>query len=367
MIKYLDLKAITDLHSAEIKDAINNVVDSGWFLRGEETKHFEDDYAKFIGTEYCVGVGNGLDALTLIFKAYIENGIMKQGDEVIVPANTFIASILAITENNLTPIFIDSNPETLEIDDNLIESKITSRTKAMLLVHLYGRCAFTGKIGRICMKHNLKLIEDNAQAQGCLFNDSRTGSLGDASGHSFYPGKNLGALGDAGAITTNDKILAETVKALGNYGFSKKYVSDYLGKNSRIDEIQAAVLDVKLKYLDADNRRRQEIAEYYYSKIDNPLIKLPKRTADTNNVYHIFPILCEQRDMLQAYLEANGIQTVIHYPIPPHKQVCYKKYAKKELPITEKIHDEELSIPLNQVLTNEDARHIADTINSFKQ
>lgn len=365
MIPFLSLKDITAKYSEEIQKAFSRVVDSGWYLQGEENKCFESEYAKYIGTDYCVGVANGLDALVLILRAYMEMGVLHEGDEVIVPANTYIASILAITENNLVPILLEPRFETLEIDDEQIESKITERTKAIMIVHLYGRCAYTKKIGELCKKYNLKLIEDNAQAHGCFYQGKRTGSLGDAAGHSFYPGKNLGALGDGGAVTTNDKNVAECIRTLANYGSQQKYIFKYRGKNSRLDEIQAAVLRVKLKYLDEDNRLRQQVAVYYYENIQNPLIKLPTRLLNENNVYHLFPVFCERRDELQAYLAEKGVQTLIHYPVPPHMQECYKEWNTISLPITEQIAREELSLPISPVLTREDAEIVVKQINAF--
>ena len=366
MIPFLLLKKVTAQHHEELIEAVSRVVDSGWYLQGEENKRFEENYAKYIGTDHCVGVGNGLDALIWIYRAYIEMGVMKPGDEVIVPANTYIASILAITENNLVPVLVEPRPETFEIDDDRIEAAISDRTKSILIVHLYGRCAYTDKIGDLCMKYNLKLVEDNAQAHGCQFRDKRTGSLGDAAGHSFYPGKNLGALGDAGAVTTDDKDLADCIRALANYGSQKKYVFKYKGKNSRLDEIHAAVLDVKLRHLDEDNKHRQEIAKFYYENINNPLIKLPMRLNDENNVYHIFPVLSERRDELQQYLTENGVQTLIHYPIPPHKQECYQEWNNLSLPITERIHFQELSLPISPVMTLNEARQVVALLNSFR-
>ncbi len=365
MIKFLDLQKVTQKYATEIHEAVNRVVDSGWYLQGQEVEQFERDFASYIGTSHCVGVGNGLDALIWIYRAYIELGIMQPGDEVVVPANTFIASILAITENGLKPVFVEPRFDTLEIDDNKIEVAITERTKSILIVHLYGRCAYTEKIGEICKKYNLKLVEDNAQAHGCRYGDQRTGSLGDAAGHSFYPGKNLGAFGDAGAVTTNDSLLAETIRTLANYGSSKKYVFKYTGRNSRLDEIQAAVLDVKLKHLDDDNAHRQMIANYYYDHINNPLIQLPLRLNDRQNVYHLFPVLCEQRDDLQKYLAEEGVQTLIHYPIPPHQQECYKQYAHLSLPVTERIHQLELSLPISPVLTEEEANIVVERLNCY--
>jgi dTDP-4-amino-4,6-dideoxygalactose transaminase len=374
-IPFLSLKDITAKYADEIHEAVNRVVDSGWYLQGEENKRFEQHYAEYIGTKYCVGCANGLDALIWIFRAYIELGVMKPGDEVIVPANTYIATILAITENGLKPILVEPKFDTLEIDDDKIEEVITPRTKAICIVHLYGRCAYTEKIGNLCKKYNLKLVEDNAQAHGCyalidngkliIDNLRRTGSLGDAAGHSFYPGKNLGAFGDGGAVTTNDEELANAIRALANYGSTRKYVFKYVGRNSRLDEIQAAVLDVKLKHLNEDNAHRQKIANYYYDHITNPLIKLPKRLPDVNNVYHLFPILCERRDELQTYLSENSVQTLIHYPIPPHQQECYKEWNNLSLPITEQIHQQELSLPISPVLPLREVELVIEMVNTF--
>lgn len=366
-IPFLSLKDVTALHGDEINAAVTRVVNSGWYLQGKENERFESDYAKFIGTKYAIGCANGLDALIWIFRAYKELGVMQDGDEVIVPANTYIATILAITENNLKPILVEPKLNTLEIDDDKIEERITSKTKAICIVHLYGRCAFTEKIGALCKKYDLKLIEDNAQAHGCLYSDGRmTGSIGDVAGHSFYPGKNLGALGDGGAVTTNDKVLADTVRTLANYGSSKKYVFKYTGRNSRLDEIQAAVLDVKLKYLVVDNAHRKLVANYYYDHIKHPLITLPDRLPDNQNVYHLFPILCEKRDTLHDYLEKNGVGTIIHYPIAPHKQECYKEWNGMTLPITEYIADHELSLPIGPTITLDEADYVVDLINRFE-
>ena len=367
MIKYLPLKQVNDRYDAELHEAVGRVMDSGWYLKGEHTQRFEKNYATYIGTKYCVGVANGLDALTLILRAYIEKGVMESGDEVIVPANTFIASILSISDCGLTPVLVEPCIDTFQIDDSQIEEVITERTKALMIVHLYGRCAYTEKIGMICKKYNLKLIEDNAQAHGCLApidngQRRRTGCLGDAAAHSFYPGKNLGAMGDAGAVTTNDKELAQIIQDLGNYGSSKKYVFDYQGRNSRLDEIQAAVLDVKLKYLDADNQYRQAIANHYIDSIKHPEIVLP---TPSESVYHIFPILCERRDELQQYLKENGVETMIHYPIPPHKQACYKEWNDLSFPITERIHRQELSLPCHPAMKQEEADQIVSLLNRF--
>ena len=325
MIPFLSLKDVTALHGAEINEAVLRVVNSGWYLQGEENKKFEANYAKFIGAKHCIGCANGLDALIWIFRAYIELGVMQLGDEVIVPANTYIATILSITENGLKPVLVEPKLNTLEIDDDLIEKAITPKTKAICIVHLYGRNAYTDKIGALCKTYHLKLIEDNAQAHGCKHtNGCSTGSIGDAAGHSFYPGKNLGALGDGGAVTTSDDALAEAVRTLANYGSQRKYVFKYTGRNSRLDEIQAAVLDEKLKYLVYDNAHRKQVANYYYNHISNPLITLPDRLPDEQNVYHLFPILVGKgkRDALHDYLEQKGVGTVIHYPIAPHKQEC---------------------------------------------
>lgn len=373
MIPFLSLKDVTALHGAEINEAVTRVVNEGWYLQGKENARFEENYSRFIGTKYTIGCANGLDALIWIFRAYIELGVMQPGDEVIVPANTYIATILAITENGLTPVLIEPKPNTLEIDEDRIEAAISPRTKAIAIVHLYGRNAYTEKIGNLCKKYKLKLIEDNAQAHGCKHTDGRrTGSIGDAAGHSFYPGKNLGALGDGGAVTTNDQDLAEAVRALANYGSQKKYVFKYAGRNSRLDEIQAAVLDVKLKYLTEDNGHRQGMAHYYYEYISNPLISLPDLLPDEQNVYHLFPVLVGEgkRDALHDYLEQNGVGTVCHYPIAPHEQECYSKAAwnmpRLSLPITERLAAEELSLPIGPAITQQEVAQVVDLVNRFK-
>lgn len=363
MMKYLDLKHINNTYDAEIRQAIDGVLKSGWYLKGEITRRFEQHYAEYIGTKHCIGVANGLDALTLILRAYIKLGVMRSGDEVIVPANTFIATILAITENGLTPVLVEPDINTLQIDDTLIERAITPRTRAVMIVHLYGRCAYTERIGEICEKYNLKLIEDNAQAHGCQFHTKRTGSLGAAAGHSFYPGKNLGALGDAGAVTTNDEELAQMVVALGNYGSQQKYVHNYVGRNSRMDELQAAVLDVKLRHLDGDNLRRKAIAARYYEKVTNPLLRLPECQRD--NVYHIFTIFCDRRDELRQYLLTNGVETQIHYPIPPHRQKCYGEWNSLSLPVTEQISTTELSLPCHPSMTDAEVEMIVELLNIY--
>ena len=365
MIKLLDLQAVTRMHAQYIKEALNRVVDSGWYLLGEETRQFEADYAKYIGTQHCIAVANGLDALRLILRAYKEMGTISDGDEIIVPANTYIATILAITDNNLKPVLIEPTFENLELDTKRIEERISNRTKAVMTVHLYGRLAYDELLADICKRHNLLLLEDCAQSHGCAWKGRRTGSLGDAAAHSFYPGKNLGALGDAGCVTTDDERLAGLVRTLANYGSHRKYEFSYAGINSRMAETDAAVLDVKLRFLDEDNRHRQQVAEIYYSEIKNPLITLPSRICNENNVYHQFPIFCAERDLLQRYLTENGVQTLIHYPIPPHKQKCYPEWNNLSLPITERIHAQELSIPISPALSFEDAHEVARLINAF--
>lgn len=370
MVKLLDLQAVTAMHADEFKQAAARVIDSGWFLQGGENQKFEQDYARYIGVQQCIAVANGLDALKLIIRGYKELGVFHNGDEIIVPANTYIATILAITDNGLTPVMVEPTWENLELDIDRVEAAISPRTKGVMTVHLYGRVAFNDKLADICRRHSLKLMEDCAQSHGCAWKGVRTGALGDAGAHSFYPGKNLGALGDAGAVTTSDPALAECVRALANYGSQRKYVFKYVGINSRMSEMDAAFLDIKLKYLDEDNHRRQALADYYYKSIDNPLISLPARIPDENNVYHQFPIFCEHRDELQAFLKDAGVQTLIHYPIPPHHQECYSRKPwntpRLSLPITEKIHRCELSIPMNQALTEEQAREVVKVINKFK-
>ena len=371
-IPFLDLKAINFQYRDEILEAIKRVVDSGWYILGKEVEQFEQKFADYCGVKYCIGVGNGLDALRLIFRAYIELGFMTEGDEVIVPANTYIASILSVSENHLTPVLVEPDINTYNIDANKIEEKITSKTKAILIVHLYGQNAYNEKIQKIADKYKLKVIEDSAQAHGAMYKNHRVGSLGDASGFSFYPGKNLGALGDAGAVTTNDDELAEVIRMIGNYGSHKKYENKYKGINSRLDEIQAAILSVKLKYLDKDNQKRREIAQYYCDNIKNDKIILPIQNSKfkiqnfQNHVWHQFIIRTRERDKLQKYLLENGIQTIIHYPIPPHKQNAYKEWNDFSLPITEKIHKEVLSLPINYNLSKSDTRYICEKINDFR-
>lgn len=371
MIKFLDLQRVTESYQPNINDAISRVINSGWFLLGEENECFEKEYSEYIGVSHTVGCANGLDALTLILMAYKELGVIKEGDEIIVPGNTYIASILSITETGLVPVLIDADPATLQIDPDKIECAITDRTKAIMIVHLYGKCSYTIKIKEICEKYGLLLIEDNAQAHGCSNNSRRTGSLGDAAAHSFYPGKNLGALGDGGAVTTNDESLANMIRRLANYGSDKKYVFPSLGINSRLDEIQAAVLRVKLPLLDKDNNKRRKIAHRYLSEIKNPLIELPVHLGCGDDyVVHVFPIFCKERDKLQKYLSDNGIQTLIHYPIPPHKQKCYQEKGLLkivgDLPITQQIHERELSLPVSPVMTDKEVSEVIRLVNLFE-
>jgi len=406
-ITFLDLKSINDSFEPGIEQAIDRVLKSGWYLLGTEVKAFEQEYAEYIGTKHCIGVANGLDALRLILKAYIELGIMKAGDEIIVPANTYIASILAISDNRLVPVLVEPDLETYNIDSYKIEAKITERTKGIMIVHLYGQNAMHPEIQRLVDKYDLKLIEDNAQAAGCRYTKKevsqlvpilrectteetlcntvyntvkpcvpkKTGSLGNAAGHSFYPGKNLGCLGDGGAVTTDDDELAAVIRALANYGSSKKYKNDYKGLNSRLDEIQAAILRAKLPRLDVDNQRRREIAQYYCDHIINAAVSLPHNNnfslftsnCSLTHVWHIFIIRTANREKLQNYLTENGIQTLIHYPTPPHQQRAYKEWNSLSFPITEQIHNEVLSLPISPVMTNKDFEKIVEVLNNFKE
>ena len=358
MIDFLNLKKVNSRYDNEIRSAIDSVLSRGWYLKGIAVEAFENDFAKYTNRKYCVSCANGLDALTLMLRAYIEVERLTEGDEVIVPANTYVATILRVTANRLTPILVEPDINTLQIDDQLIERAITPRTKAILIVNLYGHDAFTPHIAEICQRHNLLLLEDCAQSHGIP-------TQGDAQAHSFYPTKNLGALGDAGAFTTDDKQIADIVRAMANYGSSRKYVFDYIGRNSRMDEIQAAVLSVKLKYLDKDNRRRKEIAQFYFDNISNPRVTLPYQRRVEDNVFHIFPIFTSERDNLKSFLQEKGIQTDIHYPIPPHKQKCYIQWNHMSLPITEHIHQCELSLPIAPYLTTEETRAVTDAINCW--
>lgn len=368
MIKFLDLQKINLLHQEEIETKILSVFRSGWYLMGNEVASFENNLKNYLGVNHVIGVGNGLDALRLILKAYIELGIMKPGDEVIVPANTYIASILAISDNGLVPILVEPDLENYNIDTSIIEGHITDKTKAIMLVHLYGQIVYSEEIERLKNKYNLKIIEDNAQTIGASWNGKMSGNLGDAAGFSFYPGKNLGALGDGGAISCQDELLATTIRALANYGSSQKYVNEFQGLNSRLDEIQAAVLDVKLKYIDQENNRRRAIASMYLKGIKNPNITLPNfpNQADSH-VWHLFVIRCKQRSDLQNYLAEKGIQTLIHYPIPPHKQKAYSSWNDLNFQLTEMIHDEVLSLPISPVMEDEEIDEIIKAINRYTQ
>ena len=385
MIKFLDIQNINAQYSDELKQVAAEVIDSGWYLLGERVKLFEDNLANYIGVKHAIGVANGLDALRLILKAYIELGLMNEGDEVIVPANTYIATILAITDNRLKPVLVEPDINTYNLDISLIEQHITKRTRAIMVVHLYGRVCWSEELEQIAKKYNLKIIEDNAQAIGAVYTPSsaltltltltstskKTGSLGHAAAFSFYPGKNLGALGDAGAVTTNDDQLAEVVRALGNYGSKQKYVNEYQGLNSRLDEIQAAFLSVKLKYLDTENQIRRQIAQFYIENIKNPNIILPNLNSELetrnclNHVWHLFVIRCKQRDKLQKHLSDSGIQTLIHYPIPPHKQKAYCEWNYQNYPVTERIHNEVITLPISPTQTENDAKRVVCFVNNF--
>lgn len=366
MIKFLDLQAINLQHKDEIEEQLLKVFRSGWYIMGNEVKSFENSLATYSGVSHAIGTANGLDALRLIFKAYIQLGIMAEGDEVIVPANTFIATMLALSDNRLTPIFVEPDIDSYNIDINKIEEKITPKTKAILIVHLYGRVVFSNELIALAKKYNLKIVEDNAQAIGAEWEGFKSGSLGDVAAFSFYPGKNLGALGDAGAVATNDDVLAKRIKAIANYGSSEKYVNDVMGVNSRLDEMQAAVLNVKLKYLQHENDARRKVAAFYANEIKNEKITLPQMPVNAaEHVWHLFVVRCEKRDELKQYLEHNGIQTLIHYPIPPHLQGAYAAFNQLHFPITEKIHKEVLSLPIGSVITASEMRKVAETINSF--
>lgn len=380
MIKFLDIQKINKQYSTELKDAAAAVIDSGWYLLGEKNNDFEKKLAEYIGSRNAIGVANGLDALRLILKGYIEMGVMCEGDEVIVPANTYIASLLAITDNNLIPVLVEPDLNSYNLNISLVEQNITNRTKAIMVVHLYGKICWSKDLELLAAKYSLKIIEDNAQGIGAQYISSdnsstknivkNAGNLGHAAGFSFYPGKNLGALGDAGAVTTNDDALAEIVRALGNYGSKEKYLNEFKGLNSRMDELQAAFLEIKLKYINFENQRRREIANFYLQNIRNPHIILPEfqgATAldDQSHVWHLFVIRTSNRDKLQSFLSRNGIQTLIHYPTPPHKQMAYKEFKNLKLPVAEKIHQEVLSLPISPVMSNADCEKIVAAINNY--
>ncbi len=367
MIKFLDIQKINQRYSNELIRVAIDVINSGWYLSGSKLESFENNLSAFLGVKHTIGVSNGLDALRLILRAYIEMGIMEKGDEIVVPANTYIATILAITDNELKPILVEPDVNTYNIDISLIEQHITKRTKAIMVVHLYGRVCWSEELEQIAKIHNLKIIEDNAQAIGAKWNGKSSGALGDAAGNSFYPGKNLGALGDAGAVTTNDELLANTVRAIANYGSEKKYYNIYKGLNCRMDEIQAAFLNVKLKYLDEDNQNRRVIAQYYIENIIHKEIILPQLINQSlDHVWHLFVIRTKKREQLQKYLMENDIQTMIHYPIPPHKQKAYKKLNNQSFSITEKIHNEVLSLPISPIISKTNAKYIVEKINTYE-
>lgn len=374
MIKFLDLKDVNARYASELKEAAARAIDSGWYLQGENLKEFEKNLSDFINIDHAVGVGNGLDALRLILKGYIELGVMQEGDEVIVPANTYIATILAITDNGLKPVLVEPDIKTYNLDLEKIEDHITSNTKAVMVVHLYGQVCWSEDLEKIARQYDLKIIEDNAQAIGAEFTYKtgkikKTGDLGDAAAFSFYPGKNLGALGDAGAVTTNDSNLAEVVRALGNYGSKEKYINDFQGLNSRMDEIQAAFLNVKLKYLEQENQKRREVASFFLENITNTKIHLPNAKGiikkNYSHVWHLFVIRSEQRELLQKYLFQNGVQSLIHYPIPPHKQKAYHQLNNLCFPITEKIHQEVLTLPISPIILQNDQKIIIELLNRF--
>lgn len=368
MIKFLDLGAVNAAHGEALKAAAARVIDSGWYLQGGENAAFERKLAAFEGVEQdrVVAVANGLDALRLVLRAWVEMGVMKKGDEVIVPANTYIASILAISDNGLVPVLVEPSLDTYNIGVRRIEAAITARTRAIMVVHLYGRACWSEELAELAQRRGLKIIEDNAQAIGARWRGRRTGSLGDAAGFSFYPGKNLGALGDSGAVVARDEELARTVRTLANYGSSQKYVFEYQGLNSRMDEIQAAMLAVKIDFLEAENRRRREIAEYYCEHINNPLIVLPQLPEEPQeHVWHLFVVRAQDRDGLQKHLADSGIQTLIHYPVPPHRQAAYKEWNGCSYPLTEQIHREVLSLPISPVMTAEEVEQVVERVNAW--
>lgn len=365
MIKFLDLKKINNQYQEELKAVASKVIDSGWYLMGKELESFERNYSEFCGTKFALGVANGLDALRLIFRGYMEMGVMKKGDEIIVPANTYIASVLAITDNDLVPVFVEPNNSTYNLDSSLIEKVITTKTRAVLTVHLYGQISVDENMIKLCEKYNLKLVEDGAQSHGARWKNKISGGIGDAAGHSFYPGKNLGALGDAGAVTTNDDKLYRTINALRNYGSHKKYENLYQGLNSRLDEIQAAFLNVKLKYINEDIKARRKVANYYLQNITNPKLILPNLLEEESHVWHLFVLRTKKRELFKEYLDKNRVQTLIHYPIPPHKQKAYTQYNDLIFPITESVHKEVISLPLSPLLESTDQARIIDLINKF--
>ncbi len=366
MIPFLDLKTVNEKYQSEIEEAVLRVARSGWYILGEELSSFENSYAEYCGAKHCIGVGNGLDAIRLILEGYKEMGILNVGDEIIVPANTYIATILAVTQSGLIPVLVEPDINTYNINPSEIEAKITPKTKVILAVHLYGLVCPMSELKVIADLHNLKLIDDAAQAHGAVYKDSKAGNLCDASAFSFYPTKNLGAIGDAGAVTTNDQELADIVRELSNYGSVSKYVNKYKGFNSRLDEMQAAVLSVKLKYLDEEVKQRQKIAGYYLSHIHNEQIALPSVNTLDEHAFHLFVVRCSNRNVLQKFLLEKGIQTQVHYPTPPHKQDAYKEWNSLSFPVTEKIHDEVLSLPLYPSLDKDSIEKICKEVNDFR-
>ncbi|MBO2551826.1 DegT/DnrJ/EryC1/StrS family aminotransferase [Shewanella algae] len=365
MVPFLDLQKINQQYQSELKEACSRVIDSGWYIMGNELAQFEAEFATYCGTKHSIGVASGLDALILVIRAWKELGKLKAGDEVIVQANTYIASVLAITENDLVPVLVEPNPNTFNLDPQIVRNAITNKTKLILPVHLYGQLSSMPEIMVIAKDHDLLVLEDCAQAHGAEICGKRAGNWGDAAGFSFYPGKNLGALGDAGAITTNDDELAQTLKALRNYGSHRKYENSFKGVNSRLDEIQAAMLRVKLQHLEVETARRQHIAQTYRTHINNPLIVLPVVAEELAHVWHLFVVRCENREALQQHLSVNGVQTLIHYPIPPHKQKAYSQYAEIYLPLTELIHQQVLSIPLDPTMDAEAITKVITVMNEF--
>jgi len=366
MVDFLDLRTVNAEFRAELIDAATRVIDGGWFIGGNELAAFEREFADYCGTRYCVGVGNGLDALILTLRAWKELGRLRDGDEIIVPANTYIASILAISASNLTPILVEPSPTTFNLSAEQVSAAITERTRAILPVHLYGQLADMPNIMPLARKHDLLVLEDAAQAHGAEAAGKRAGNWGDAAGFSFYPGKNLGALGDAGAITTNDETLAQTLMALRNYGSHEKYKNDIKGVNSRLDEIQAAFLRVKLRHLADHTKRRREIALRYTSAIKNPSVALPPWTNESEHVFHLFVIKTSYRDALAKHLLANDVKTLIHYPIAPHRQMAYAELAHLDLPITELLHKQVLSLPMSPAMTDNEVSTVIDAVNRFK-
>jgi len=366
-IPFQNLGDITALHRRQIGTAITEVVDSGWYIRGNSVARFEREFSRYCGAEYCIGVANGLDALALILNAYVQLGQLNRGDEVLVPANTYIASVLAVTLAGLTPVFVEPDPATYLIDPKLIEKSVRPQTRAIMCVHLYGQCCDMEPIRAIAVRHNLKIIEDAAQAHGATCQEIMTGNLGDAAGFSFYPTKNLGALGDAGAVVTNDSELANCIRALGNYGSHEKYINLYQGCNSRLDEIQAAILSVKLPDLDKANARRNEIAARYLAEIDNHLIRLPYLAKYGTHVWHQFVVRVKHREHFREFLKQRGVETAVHYPIPPHHQACYSEYRNLLLPITEEIHREVVSLPISQSLQDAEVQQIIQVCQHYHE